>query len=208
MSVSQQTVGNSIGTAEFEPALHCIVLTRHQLYHNRHRGLALTDSGRHIPCFLTFNIIGCATMRNVAHLCEVEGTVRIVGNAVFKAAVGREQHVLRVSHTGSVHNEAILEGLSCEVSHRHRPDTIGILGHRQTFRQNLTLQFHLLGLRSLHAENDAVLRILRRKDSPWEETSHHARRELLFLTSLGGSGLSVLHSRLGSLLVEQQRQGL
>ena len=58
-------------------------------------------------------------MSDVTHLSKIEGAVRIVGNAVFESAVGREQHVLWVSYTRTIHDKAILEGLHHKVGQRY-----------------------------------------------------------------------------------------
>ena len=161
-----------------------------------------------IASHLLVQVVAHHAVLHLSHVGIVEHGCGIAADTGLETLRGGEVHVLRISHWCTVYQEIIGKCLVDVLVDLYRPDTVAVALHRQRLGQDLSSQQHLLGVRGLHAEDHTVVLVFGRDDGLGEETCHHTRCELLFLTRLGLRGLCVLHCLSRCLRVEEQWQGL
>ena len=195
-----ELISHHVGTTNLKPALEGIIFSGNQLDHKLRFPSCWTIAG-----LALIQIIAHDTMLHLSHSGIVERTGGIVADAGFETLRGGEIHILRISYGSTVYQEIIGKCLVDMLVDLNAPDAVAVAFHRQRLGQNLCSQRDLFGLRGLHAEDDAVILVFGRDDGLGEETCHHTRRELLFLTSGSRCGLCVFHSLFCSFGVEEQR---
>ena len=99
-------VGHHVGTSNFKPALHGIVLARNQLDDE----LWLTACGM-ITSLVLVQVIAYYAMFYLSHICIVERIGRIIADARLETLCGGEVHILRIGHWRTVYEEIIGESL-------------------------------------------------------------------------------------------------
>ena len=200
---SDKLISHHVGPTNLKPTFDGIVLTGNQS--DTEGRLSLSGV---IATHLMVQVVAHHTVLDVGHVHIVECGSRVVANARLETFRWGEVHVLWISHGGSVDEEVIGESLVDMLVDLRTPHAVAVALHGDGLAEDLASQLHLLGIGGLHAEDHTVVLIFGREDGTGEEASHYTSRELWFLACGGEGGLSILHSLLGSLGLEEQREGL
>ena len=162
---SDKFVGHHVGTTDLEPTLDGIVLARDELDAEGRLysfSPSLLLSCRNISCHLVVQVVTHHTVLDVVcHTAVVECGSGIVADAGLESLRGGEVHVLRICHGGTVHEEIISKDLVDMLIDFRAPHTVAVALHGDGLAEDLACQFHLLGIRSLHAEDHAIVFVFR-----------------------------------------------